>query len=373
MQDCKLLLVAEGKAFFNLYHALSAAGIIAVQLDRDRKLPMAVPDAAAAGVGGSTNRAADLAVQAAWAAGVQSALSAASCVLATHEQLHHPCMALQGFHVLIEYVAWEDTSTGAAAAGTARALVTDSSKAAVSSHFGPGKHFVFAVEEPNLAQAALEAEDANVHAAAGATSTAGTAAACRTPAVHASQHHPVHGPSAAAPAAAAQGAAAAAAAATAAVAETVADAGQEVPLVLNVSPGGLIKRRQSLYHSLMQLEAQGYVLVERPLGGSSRAGEAAGGAAALVAMAVDIVLTPRACLCIWDESKLPKVGDFDSSDIVLNVQSPLDPCSVQYHAYDDRESLHDMWLRATMAFSSDLPVHACRSQSLPCRRCRVPC
>lgn len=56
----------------------------------------------------------------------------------------------------------------------------------------------------------------------------------------------------------------------------------------------------------MQLEAQGYVLVERPLA-SSRGGQAVG-AAALVGSAVDVVLTPRACLCIMDDSKLPQVS-----------------------------------------------------------------
>jgi hypothetical protein len=87
--------------------------------------------------------------------------------------------------------------------------------------------------------------------------------------------------------------------------------------VLNVSPGSLVKRysdcraRQSLYQSLMQLETQGYILVERALGSGSRRGQAAAaaaaGAAALVGMAVDVVLTPRACLCIFDDSKLPQV------------------------------------------------------------------
>lgn len=56
----------------------------------------------------------------------------------------------------------------------------------------------------------------------------------------------------------------------------------------------------------MQLEAQGYVLVERPLA-SSRGGQAVG-AAARVGSAVDVVLTPRACLCIMDDSKLPQVS-----------------------------------------------------------------
>lgn len=82
--------------------------------------------------------------------------------------------------------------------------------------------------------------------------------------------------------------------------------------MLNVSPGSLVKHRPSLYQSLMQLETQGYILIERALGGgsSSRRGQAAAaasGAAALVGMAVDIVLTPRACLCIFDDSKLPQV------------------------------------------------------------------
>jgi hypothetical protein len=56
----------------------------------------------------------------------------------------------------------------------------------------------------------------------------------------------------------------------------------------------------------MQLEAHGYVLVERALAGSNR-GVQATGAAGLAGAAVDVVLTPRACLCIWDDSKLPQV------------------------------------------------------------------
>lgn len=86
----------------------------------------------------------------------------------------------------------------------------------------------------------------------------------------------------------------------------------EVPLLLNVSAGSIIKQRQSLYQSLMRLEAQGYVLVERPLACSSSSsngrGGQAGGAAALVGSAVDVVLTPRSCLCIWNDRKLPQVS-----------------------------------------------------------------
>lgn len=306
-----MLLVAEAKAFINMYHTLSAAGIIAVQLDRDRKLPMAAHTAAAAAAGSSSG--ADPAAQAAWVAGVQSAQSAASCVLATHEQLHHPCMALQGFHVLIEYIPWEHTATGAAAGGVAGTLVTDSSRAAVHAYFGTGKHFIFAVQKPNLAQAAAEAERAAAQSAVGpadavADKTARRAAADRDTVGQAvaaraqQQPAPAHAAAAAAAASTQQAAAQGAAAAT----EEAPGAGQEVPLVLNISPGSLVKRRQSLYQSLMQLELHGYVLVERALAGSSRGGQATG-AAGLVGAAVNVVLTPRACLCIWDESKLPQV------------------------------------------------------------------
>lgn len=327
VQDCKLLLVAETKAFFDLYHNLSAAGILAVQLDRDRNLPMtaqaqAAGAAQAASPEAMLSSAADPAMQAAWAAAVKSAQAAAGCVLATHEQLQHPCMALQGFNVLIEYVALRDAATASAAGGA----VAGGSAAAVSAHFDrPGRHFVFAVKEPNLAQAAAEGERADANATAadphgpgpdGPAADADQAAAeCRmSPAVKAQQQQQpatrpgadTHAVAAASVAHPAQAEAEAGPAAAAGAAP-----GQEIPLVLNVSPGSLVKHRPSLYQSLMQLETQGYTLIERALGGgSSRRGQAAAaasGAAVLAGRAIDIVLTPKACLCIFDDSKLPQV------------------------------------------------------------------
>jgi hypothetical protein len=250
LQDCKLLLVAESMAFSNLYTALSAAGVIAVQLDRDRKLPPAAAAHTPAAAADATVASIDPAAHAAWESAVASAVAAAGCVLATHEQLHHPYMQLQGFHKLIEYVPWDLKTTGPAAPAAAVGAVAGSSRAAVGAQFsGPGRHFVFRVQEPDLSAldaAQLAQQTAGGPAAAEAAEGQSAAAACKTP--RGPQQEPAVGPhKASTPAAPAAGAATnastAAPAATAAGASDVA----EIPLLLNVSAGGLIKRRQSLY------------------------------------------------------------------------------------------------------------------------------
>jgi hypothetical protein len=324
LQGLKLLLVSETKAFFSLYHTLSA-GILAVQLDRDRTLPAQGPPA---GQHGASD--ADPAAMAAWETAVSSALAAAGCVLATHEQLHHPCMPLQHFDALIEYLPWQ-AAAGAPEGGAAHSSNADALKA----RFGPNNHIILVVQEPDLMQAAAELEAATAHAAvqqavpgvatfsaaAAAAAAAVEASASKTPTsglrpqLGASVAHP------AAPMAPAGGASAQhhpARAATASEAPTAAGqrpeataadaaAGPEVPLVLNVGPGSTIKQRQPLYQSLMQLEAQGYVLVERALG-SSGSGGCGSSAHAVMAAVVDVVLTPKSCLCIWDDTKLPQVS-----------------------------------------------------------------
>jgi hypothetical protein len=329
VQDCKLLVVAEAKAFFDLYHTLSAAGVLAVQLDRSKKLPMGP-----AGGRSSTCSSADPAAVAAWQSAVFSALGAASCVLATHEQLRNPCMVLQDFHVLIEYVSWEATAAGqAAAAGAGGAgIAAGSSIAAVSVQFGPGRHYIFAVQEPDLVKSAgEEVKKACQPTTAAPTPRAGAVRAAHNGSAANStlagpggvQHEP-SGSTAAAHAGAPKPPAAASATLGHAAAATgthqhhaaAQDAGSgpladaeataEVPLVLNASAGSVVRRRQSLYQSLMQLEGQGFVLVERGLCNNSRGNT---GASALVGSAVDIVLTPQACLCVWDDSKLPLVRD----------------------------------------------------------------
>jgi hypothetical protein len=327
VQDCKLLVVSEAKAFFNLYHTLSAAGILAVQLDRNKKLPMG--STYTAGGSSSTGLSADPATVAAWQSAVSSALGAASCVLATHEQLHNPCMVLQDFHVLVEYVAWEATAAGQAAVAGAEGLgvAVGSSNAAVSVQFSTRRHFIFAVQEPDLVTAAEEAKRAQQATAATPTARAAAAPATHTgsvgsladagleqPESAAATHAQGNMPPPAAPttlphaAAAAMGTHKGPAAAQHAGSDPAADAEAtpEVPLVLNASAGSVVRRRQGLYQSLMQLEGQGFVLVERSLcSNSSSRGNA--GAAALVGSAVDIVLTPQACLCVWDDRKLPQV------------------------------------------------------------------
>lgn len=277
---------------------------------------------------------ADPAQQAAWQQCVLDALAAAHstqdccCVLATHDQLHHPCMPLQEFRILVEYVAFEDTAAGATAAAASAAATqsVQSGRAAVQACFGSDRHYVFKVQEPDLAQAASRLGEAAAPAAAVAH-TAGDAAAaatavsmggsCKTSAGNVHPQQTAEPDAATAAAAAVQGRVQSAAASqqraasqagtaqdtAAAAAEAQA---QELPLVLNVSPGGLIKHRQPLYQSLLQLEAQGYVLVERSLRGSRGSQPPA----AAVPAAVDVVLTPRSCLCIWDDRKLPQVGCF---------------------------------------------------------------
>jgi hypothetical protein len=193
---------------------------------------------------------------------VASAVAAAGCVLATHEQLHHPYMQLQCFHVLIEYVPWDQKTTGPAAPAAAVGGLAESSRAGVEAQFlGPGRHFVLRVREPDLA--ALEASQMAQQTAAGPAAAAAaegqsTATACKTPA--GPQQQPGVGgnkaPTRAAPAAPAGAAGpqgTPATAATAATAAGIAATGgggsdaAEIPLLLNVSAGSVFKQRRSLY------------------------------------------------------------------------------------------------------------------------------
>jgi len=286
---------------------------------------------------------ADPAQQAAWQQCVLDALAAANstqdcgCVLATHEQLHHPCMPLQEFRILIEYVAFEDTAAGTTAAAAAAAaaaavnLSAQAGRAAVQACFGSDRHYVFKVQEPDLAQAASRLDEAAGQAAAAKAAAVAHAAAdsaaaatafnmggsCKAPAgikhpqqmaepdaATATAAAAVHGRAQSAAVSQHAGAASQAGTAQDTAAAAAEAQAQELPLVLNVSPGSLIKHRQPLYQSLLQLEAQGYVLVERCLGGSRGNQHPA----AAVPAAVDVVLTPRSCLCIWDDRKLPQVG-----------------------------------------------------------------
>lgn len=309
LQDCKVLIVAASKAFFNLYTTLSGAGIIAVQLDRDKKLlqaqhrdplqvvqhagPLAATGSSSRGCdsGCAAEATADPAQQAVWQSSVQASLVAASCVLATHEQLHHPCMPLNMFDALVEFVPWDVTAAGTAAASEPDMSAVQAAQAAVQASFGKGRHFILTVQQPDLEQAAAEAaagtaDDAQQHPVA-------AAAPRPSPIVAAAGHAATRDPT--------QTAAAQEAAAT--EQEAAADGSElSLPLVLNVYAGSPIKQRQALYQALMQLEAQGFVLVERVLGGSRSTPAPAASAA------VDVVMSPNACLCIWADNKLPRVS-----------------------------------------------------------------
>jgi hypothetical protein len=74
----------------------------------------------------------------------------------------------------------------------------------------------------------------------------------------------------------------------------------------------VLRQRRSLYESLLQLEGQGFCLVERNLTAAAAAAAAGSGAAAAggssSSSVVDVVLSPSACLCVWHAGKLPQVG-----------------------------------------------------------------
>jgi hypothetical protein len=65
--------------------------------------------------------------------------------------------------------------------------------------------------------------------------------------------------------------------------------------VINCSSGRVIRQRRALYEALLQLEAQGVQLVERPLGG--------GGSSSTEARP-DLVLTPSTCLMVYTQQML---------------------------------------------------------------------
>eukprot|EP00775_Hariotina_reticulata_P006281 gene6281-6520_t len=82
---------------------------------------------------------------------------------------------------------------------------------------------------------------------------------------------------------------------------------EELPLVLHRGRSSIFRRRRSLYEALLcQLEVQaGFLLVERLLQGSAAGADSAGGFGSAAPAAVDVVLSPAACLCVFDECKLP--------------------------------------------------------------------
>jgi hypothetical protein len=109
----------------------------------------------------------------------------------------------------------------------------------------------------------------------------------------------VSAPPAAAPAAAATHAPPAVAAAAAV---QLTKSHPDMPLLLNCHPGSVLRQRRSLYESLLQLEGQGYCLVERHLAAATA------GSSSSSSSVVDVVLSPAACLCVWHPGKLPQVG-----------------------------------------------------------------
>jgi hypothetical protein len=74
----------------------------------------------------------------------------------------------------------------------------------------------------------------------------------------------------------------------------------------------VLRQHRSLYDSLLQLEGQGFCLVERNLtaavGGAAAAGSSSNSSSSSSSILVDVVLSPSACLCVWHPGKLPQVG-----------------------------------------------------------------
>lgn len=68
--------------------------------------------------------------------------------------------------------------------------------------------------------------------------------------------------------------------------------------MINCSSGRVIRQRRALYEALLQLEAQGVQLVERPLGGGSNSSSGSGEARP------DLVLTPSTCLVMYTQQVL---------------------------------------------------------------------
>lgn len=325
LQGCKVLLVAETKAYFSLYQTISAAGLTAVQLDRSKKLLQTPNAAAAAGssdqVAGDTNTPA--AAAAAWAAAVAAALGSGQCVLITHEHLMHSSMPVNMFDHLVEYVTLDDIPAAAAATKTASSSTRHDE---VVTKFS-GRHYVLKMVIPELQQAAADiaaaaaaAEQQQPHSVADLPrSWPSTAPATAATAVglHNTVNPSLPTVTSATAAAAAEAQTTAAAAAVEVAQPQRESAGPQYPFVLDRSSGSLLHQRKALYESLLKLEGQGYVLIERNLSSITSAAAAAAaaggggggskGVGSSVSAAVDIVLSPVACLIIWGESRLSQV------------------------------------------------------------------
>lgn len=333
LQGCKVLLVAETKAFFSLYQPISAAGLSAVQLDRSRKLVNSPPATA------GCNKIAAGAAAEEWEAAVAAALASGRCVLITHEHLMNPFMPIHMFDALVEYVAAAETAAAASsgnAAGGKSINSSDASKDEVVAKFS-GCHYVFNVLSPDLQRAAADIAAAQAAAAAqqvpaaeacsevwpataaatGARPSTAAPEAAGRPATARQPELTKPAAAAAVPAAAIQGPQADHATAAHPEQPAAGLKGHEYPLVLNRSPGSLLRQRRSLYEAILQLEEQGYLLVERNLGSvhsntvsnvAASAAAAGGLCSSAGAAAVDIVVSPVACLCVWGEAKLPQVS-----------------------------------------------------------------
>lgn len=335
LQGCKMLLVAETKAFFSLYQAISAAGLSAVQLDRSRKL-LQLEAPAGAEVGGSGTDATTVDKDA-WHAAAQAALASGCCVLVTHEHLMHPSMPIAMFDILVEYVVQEDVSAKADSTSKPSSSSSSTRRDDVAVRFSECHH-VFKMVPLDLRKAAADIAAAAAGRAAAVSAadsvnrpaTAAAAAAAVVPQQQPSEAEAITRP---VPAAAVPGAAGkmttsqeqqtAAACAEAAAAAELRRA--ECPLVLNRSTGSLLRQRKVLYESLLQLEGQGYVLVERNLAATAiSCGSKAPASGINLAAAVDVVLSPAACLCVWGEGNLPKV----SRDC---LQRPFQRSSIRFY------------------------------------------
>jgi hypothetical protein len=334
MQGCKVLLVAEAKAFFSLLPTLSSAGYPAVQLDKNKQLPVDSPD---------TNLSEAAATAQVWEAAVSTALAVGKCLLVTHEQLYNAAMPCTSFDFLIEYIARQDTAFHAFACSngsngnlceqphtrsTAAAAppppspppplhVLDTRQQAVARHF-IGRHFVINSVKPDLAAVAAAAATASVcHQGQRSSSSdvqrraAAEAGAVRLAASTVNNSETFVAPSTSA--AAQQEATHSMNPVPVAAGTTTAT--HELPLVLHRGRGSIFRRRRDLYEALLRhLEGQGgFLLVERLLQGSAAgvstsSTDIAGSIDSDAAAVVDVVLSPAACLCVFDEWKLPQVS-----------------------------------------------------------------
>jgi hypothetical protein len=289
----KVLVVVQGKSAFSLLQPLSAAGLRGAQFDSGGALLAAAQPQAAAGDGGAS----------AWGEAVGAALAGgADCLLVTRSHLLHPSLPLHRFDLLVEYspvfglglAGASGAHGGGGQCATPGACGEESQRyEAVCARFR-GRHHRLEVAAPWLAAgepaaaarpeadaelgvpAASEGAARSRAVAAAAPSAAAAGCAPASGATAASNAPPVLEPAPGPPA-------------EAAASDRQCSARPALPVVVSSSPAALVARRRDLYDAVLRLEQRlpGAALVERP-------DELA-----------DLVLTPRACVCVWGAGNLP--------------------------------------------------------------------